>query len=464
MKRENALSDFGNEQVVVYFIHSVCQSSQPLHPFGKHFPIAAKASMPSRQIGSSLWRIVRPPALWSSNALRYQSSDKAKSASILGSANDYISNLRWKAANALTSSLPEEERSQLLEKFEPEKSKDEKPPSEEVEERSVPDRSIDEIVAAARAEEAEKHKKRWDTVKGKLQKEAEEAARRRVESDLATQQHIMKYAAWEKEVEEAKREEAADIKEDSALVDHPILGPVLADLGSKRIHVVAVDSLSAIPVWKKQRHYRHSRAKGMATDKMKTLHLGLPGIIGVYESADGRLSIIDGQHRVGMLKELQTRGPENFDFDKILVEVYPQPDGMDEDAHAGEIFVEVNKAEPMKMMDLPGAAKASHKKVINETASSLKERYPEMFSESQSCRKPHLNEDNLRDALFLSTVIDRHSIRTTKQLQEWIIQQNEAMKEKYQDETNQRLVSATALNKANKHDFFLGLGSEWLNN
>ena len=35
----------------------------------------------------------------------------------------------------------------------------------------------------------------------------------------------------------------------------------------------------------------------MAQDKMKTLHLGMPGIIALHEDSNGALSIIDGQHR-----------------------------------------------------------------------------------------------------------------------------------------------------------------------
>ena len=68
---------------------------------------------------------------------------------------------------------------------------------------------------------------------------------------------------------------------------HPILGPCLLDLGAKRIHLVSAQTLSTISVWKKQRVYRHFRAKSMATDKLKTLSLGLPGVIGIYEVRHG---------------------------------------------------------------------------------------------------------------------------------------------------------------------------------
>jgi hypothetical protein len=104
-----------------------------------------------------------------------------------------------------------------------------------------------------------------------------------------------------------------------ALGDHPILGPTICDLGHKRVYITSIERLSSLPVWEKQRFFRHERAKKMARDKAKTLHIGLPGVIGIYEVRnyqsmlvddlishpvslqrnDGSLAIIDGQHRVG---------------------------------------------------------------------------------------------------------------------------------------------------------------------
>ena len=137
---------------------------------------------------------------------------------------------------------------------------------------------------------------------------------------------------------------------------------------------------------------------------------------------------MDGQHRLGMLKVLQEKaGSSDFDFDRIRVEVYPQREDIEEVAHAQDIFLEVNKAEPVKLVDLPGVAAAAHRNVINEGASKLLEHFTEMFKASQRCRAPHLNIDNLRDALFASKVIDRHSLKTPKALEQWIMGQNETL-------------------------------------
>lgn len=164
-----------------------------------------------------------------------------------------------------------------------------------------------------------------------------------------------------------------------------------------------------------------------------------------------------------MLKAMEeTSASDGFDFDKILVEVYPQLDQTDKDKHAKDIFLEINKAEPVKLVDLPGMAKASDRKVINEGADRLHDKFPDMFSSSQRCRAPHLNIDNLRDALFASNVLQRHSLKTPKALEEWMLAQNEILSTKFQSEESRMLFPERAIAKAEKHDFYLGLDSSWL--
>jgi hypothetical protein len=154
--------------------------------------------------------------------------------------------------------------------------------------------------------------------------------------------------------------------EDGSVVDgeqrdeaHPVLGPIISDLGYKRIHLVSSAKLGTVPVWNKNRIYRNERAKAMAVDKMKTMHLGFPGVICVFEDAEGKLSILDGQHRVGMMASIREKrnliakdSDNTFDadrvFDQVLVEVYPQR-GESAEKLAEQIFVEINKAESVKL-------------------------------------------------------------------------------------------------------------------
>jgi hypothetical protein len=211
-------------------------------------------------------------------------------------------------------------------------------------------KSIAEAVAAARAEEAQRQGDKWERERERIIQEAEEAARARVESDLSIQKHRIEFEKWKHQVEAERASETHTIssvnpQEDFESPDtvapqtlpetHPILGPCVLDLGYKRIYTVSASALANIPVWKKQRIYRHDRAKVMALDKQKTMHLGVPGIIGLHEDLEGHLCVLDGQHRVGMFTILLMK--EKYDvLEKILVEVYPQKSEHGEN-HAQEL-------------------------------------------------------------------------------------------------------------------------------
>ena len=94
---------------------------------------------------------------------------------------DIFSNLRWKAANALTESLSKEERTILLKKL------------DAVDETAAHDKNdkdifdikstIGEAIAAARVEESQKLQARWEKEKDDLMAAAEVAAGVMVEVD-----------------------------------------------------------------------------------------------------------------------------------------------------------------------------------------------------------------------------------------------------------------------------------------
>ena len=198
---------------------------------------------------------------------------------------DIFSNLRWKAAEVLTSGFSAEEKAQLMGKLDV-VVVDEKKVSDGYEEETQ--KTIGEAVVAARMAEAQRQEHKWDAEREFLLKNAEEAARARVESDLLVQERRIAMVRWQKDLaEENAREEERGVSKtdavDAAAVLHPTLGRVVADLGYKKVYQVSAHTLASIPVWKKQRLYRHDRAKVIAADKMKTLHLGLPGIVVLHE-------------------------------------------------------------------------------------------------------------------------------------------------------------------------------------
>ena len=219
--------------------------------------------------------------------IRFKSS-RPDPQKFLDTANELFVSLRWKAANALTASLSPSEREQLLERLSPRKPDEVDAASEELETTTAA-HTIAEAVAAAQAKEAQLQEGKWETMKEAIYEEARKAAQARVESDLAIQKsrlEKMKQDFEQDKLADASAAEEKKMVEVEVVQDadvHPVLGPVVANLGYKRIHRVSAKALSDIPVWEKQRVYRHGRAKKMAEDKMKSLHLGMPGIIGLHE-------------------------------------------------------------------------------------------------------------------------------------------------------------------------------------
>ena len=425
--------------------------------------------------------------------------------------SDWFVQLRWKAAHMLTSSLSDKERQELLRRMnlpatstasstsEVSKTNDEENDSESKNRQNV-SHSIAEAVAAARAQEIKLNQERWEREKEKLIRDAEMAARERIESDLLIQKRQIAFEQWKKSLADAAAttkeaptevvpQEAAttQVKVVEELHPHPILGPCVLDLGYKRLHVVKAQALAAIPVWEKQRIYRHDRAKTMAVDKLKTLHLGMPGVIGLYEHSDGKLSILDGQHRIGMFTILEgmKKDTSNSFLEQIVVEVYSKPptntdhetssesstalDDQQDATLSKEIFLEINKAEPVKLVDIPGIVKGSERKMLNDAVDQLYDTYPEMFRSSTKCHPPHVNIDNIRDAIFAANVMSRHKMKSTKQLYDWLVQQNTILGQKYNGKDNNNTdtggqYTAKALEKAIKFQFYLGLESSWYYN
>jgi len=174
-----------------------------------------------------------------------------------------------------------------------------------------------------------------------------------------------------------------------------------------------------------------------------------------------------------LLKDKYSKEEEDpFDLDNILVEVFPEKD-LEVSNLANDVFTEINKAEPVKQVDMPDVVDTHEKgnlEVINSAASSISKKYPEMFKASQNCRMPHVNIDNLRNKLFTSGVIEQHSIRDSNTLLLWIEEKNLELGERYknsEDENNipkkgGKKIGKAALTKALKHNFFLGLDSSWV--
>ena len=446
---------------------------------------------------------------------------------------EFLSMVRWGAANALTASLPNDQREELLKRMVTQKSSGVATPSSPREAWMVGRGSIQEEIAVTLAEESRLLDGNWETEADEMSKKIEDAAKARIESEFLVQknrleedanklikdieaeekpiedleghdhveQHLKKtgdqievekekMTRLEQDIEEIKIRRAAEVPhtdDDEAMERdevgqannvHPILGSVISDLGYKQIYLVPSEKLGTIPVWNKNRIYRHKRAQSMAKDKLKSMKLGFPGVVCLHEDTLGKLSILDGQHRVGMLAALReerkkqakaTNTPipdhEIAMFDNVLVEVYRQDPQTSVSAseHAQAVFLEINKSEPVKLVDLPGVAPTIDGAVITKAVDLLRNQYPEMFSPSQKCYVPNVNEDNFRNNIFGANILNRHKLKSSKELLDWLVVKNAALGEKYENnEKNRMLISKRAWKKTSANRFYLGLESSWL--
>jgi hypothetical protein len=260
--------------------------------------------------------------------------------------------------------------------------------------------------------------------------------------------------------------------------NHPVFGKFLADFGYKKIYAADPAKLYAsTPIYKKQRTFRTERASAIARAKAASSVTGWPGTISVVEYTDsedkGRKNVlVDGQHRLGaftlLSRQLKAKNPEAPlppGMTEIVVEVYPALD----EQKAAEIFTEINKAEPCKLIDLPQSkVPAAIKKIIDGAADKLRRRYSAMFKPSSICRTPHMNIDNLRDELFQAGVVTKYGFKTDDELLNWMVAKNDALckipHEQWKPQRRTRAKTlAKALEKAKQQQFYLGLEWDWLN-
>lgn len=261
-----------------------------------------------------------------------------------------------------------------------------------------------------------------EAMKQQMQRKEEQ----RIQKEREEHERELAFERWkENAAREQQQLKVEDVKQQEATSNnnahHPILGPQIAHLPYKRIHLTSAATLASLPVYEKQRAYRHDRATNMAKDKKKTLWMGIPGVISLMEEEDGRLSILDGQHRVGMMalleeeqRKIREKGNDTgnhelakLDLENILVEVFfPRQSSSDSDSESvlasssqkqtpeqqqqnddkAVIFTEINKAEPVKLLDLPGVAPKRTRDMIDHAASHFYNTYPAMFSPSTRCR------------------------------------------------------------------------------
>lgn len=322
--------------------------------------------------------------------------------------------------------------------------------------------------------------KRLEEVETALSLNEQIAQSKIVDLELKGEEEMKLYADDREKLERALEEwkEAAEKKSEvvesmeeargEGIENHPVLGSLIADLGHKKIYKANIEKLASLPVWKKQRIFRVERAEKIVRDKLKQNHkFGLPGIITLCEGADGNLKVLDGQHRVAalsILTKLKREGLKGdgklvFDPEVVLVEVFQEEE--QDVSFAEALFTEINRAEPVKLVDMPdsGASPETHR-ILRSASENFRVKYKTMFSDSSRCMKPNVNIDTLRDNLFKAEVLSKNNLSNEEELLEWLEEQNTYMERRLK----RGLVDAPerAIAKAVKKGFFLGLDDKWL--
>ena len=183
------------------------------------------------------------------------SADNSSVESVTSVATNYLSSLRIRAAEILAKSLPPSKREILLQSI---NAVDKKVAEENRR------KSIGEAIVSASENEAKKSEQIWEERMKDMKEEMEQAALERIMNEM--------------KMDLGKAKDRTDEKE-----EHPILGRAIEDLGYKAVYSTSIQILKSIPVWERQRAYRHERAKAMAIDKLKRKEIGLPGVITLFE-------------------------------------------------------------------------------------------------------------------------------------------------------------------------------------
>ena len=309
---------------------------------------------------------------------------------------------------------------------------------------------------------------------------------------------------------------------------HPVFGEMMRDFGYKQVYAVPAATLIGLPVWEKQRAFRKERAEEIASAALRQLQShqqqfvaangkqtkngdakhgnsgkngdggdalsmsgieimsSWPGSITMFEDTRaesgaggaGAFGILDGQHRVGAMRMLLESGTaagcDAGARATVLVEVFPTHD----DAHTAQLFMDINKAQPVQLVDMPmGADHEAHRATIDVAAESLLAAFPAMFSSSQKCRSPHVNVDVLRQDLFDAGIVAELGLAQEGALLDWLLARNAelgAMSDakfiprrrkgggSFKMQERKKATARKAVAKARKHDFFLGLDKRWL--
>lgn len=265
---------------------------------------------------------------------------------------------------------------------------------------------------------------------------------------------------------------------------HPTYGKLLAEMGNRRVFATFPERLcnsELFPTYEAQRAFRPERAEAIATSiRRDDRFSGFPGMVTLFEfvgevAAQTRghqvRGIVDGQHRVGAIRLLMESGhwPKNR---LVATEVFT----VREHSDAARLFMDINKMEPVKDIDMVGikldvaesqAERAALeeelviKSAVDVVIQRMQIKYAKMFSLSENCRVPNVHADTFRNALFKSLEARKVAKEQgTAGLEAWLKERNTEIKK----DVNKSSSGTAALEKAEANDFYFGMvkNFQWL--
>ena len=233
--------------------------------------------------------------------------------------------------------------------------------------------------------------------------------------------------------ESLRRQNAALLQQRSQALerhkeDHPVFGELLSDMGFKRIYLASARTLvHSVPIWSKQRPCNEGRVQEIVRAKRAAprfmgaiMCFEVRGVERASVACAQPRGIFDGQHRARACAQLLTSEafsieddpPESWEAGEdgggggggegegggggglirlseatndghddfpVVVEVYP----VSSEGEAKALYLEVNKGESVKEIDLPDAIAPERKGHIDWASEALRARYPDMFKPSE---------------------------------------------------------------------------------
>ena len=247
--------------------------------------------------------------------------------------------------------------------------------------------------------------------------------------------------------------------------NHHIFGSLVAEVGQKRVYLSSVEKLVSCDIWQKQRILRMERARLIADTKIAAADISkagpcFPGSISLVEDENsGNVAIIDGQHRLAAMVMMSNENRWNRSENNITVELFKTKT----DGEVEALFKDINSAEPVLLVDMPGMATPEELELLDAATQALHSMYPKMFSLSSRPKRPHIHIDGLRQDLHSSGFLRRYRIKSAEQLVRRLLRINREMKKQYSETVKYPGDKVMpGLEKALKNAFFLGLSKEWL--